>query len=220
MIIALPQLPYSTNALEPVISQKTLELHYGKHHRNYVEKTNQLIANSDYEGKSLEEIVLTSVTSNRTLYNNAAQAWNHAFYWKCLTPSRPEPSQALVDALNKNFGSIGDFQTAFTKLAASLFGSGWAWLVRDSNGALKLRATSNAGNPMTKGEIPLFTCDVWEHAYYLDYQNERSRYLNNYWKIANWTFVASNLADAPATSIKPRDERPEIRGGEATRLSH
>ncbi|KFI21944.1 superoxide dismutase [Nitrosococcus oceani] len=189
----LPELPYALNALEPHISQETLEYHYGKHHQTYVDKLNGLVPGTEFENAPLEEII---TKASGTLFNNGAQVWNHTFYWNCLTPQGGgEPSGALLEAIEKNFGSFSDFKEKFSQSATTLFGSGWAWLVKNSDGSLDIVGTSNAGNPLTEGKTPLLTCDVWEHAYYIDYRNARPKYLEAFWKLANWDFVAKNLAN-------------------------
>ncbi len=191
-MIELPQLPYKKDALEPHISQQTIDFHYGQHHASYVKNLNNLIEGSHYENMSLEEIVKSSEGS---IFNNAAQVWNHNFYWHCMTPINNTPPQTmLLTALERDFGSFENFKYLFTKQAATLFGSGWLWLVRDENGKLSLMQTSNAETPLThKGLKPLLTCDVWEHAYYLDQQNLRLAYLNEFWQIINWQFVEKNM---------------------------
>ncbi len=188
----LPELPYPMNALEPHISQETLEYHYGKHHKTYVDKLNGLIPGTEFENASLEEII---TRASGGIFNNGAQVWNHTFYWNCLSPQGGgEPTGALKDALNEKFGSFTDFKEKFSQAATTLFGSGWAWLVKNPDGSLDIVGTSNAGNPQTEGKTPLLTCDVWEHAYYIDYRNARPKYLEAFWNLANWNFVAKNLA--------------------------
>lgn len=188
----LPELPYALNALEPHISQETLEYHYGKHHQTYVDKLNGLVPGTEFENTSLEEII---TKASGTIFNNGAQVWNHTFYWNCLAPQGGgEPSGALLEAIEKSFGSFSDFKEKFSQSATTLFGSGWAWLVKNSDGSLDIVGTSNAGNPLIEGKTPLLTCDVWEHAYYIDYRNARPKYLEAFWKLANWDFVAKNLA--------------------------
>lgn len=187
----LPSLPYDLEALEPTISKETLEFHYGKHHQAYVTNLNKLIVGTEFENMSLEDIVLKS---SGGIFNNAAQVVNHTFYWNCLSPnSGQEPQGALAEAINESFGSFADFKEKFTQTAIGTFGSGWAWLVKDENGKLEIVSTSNAGNPMTEGKKPLLTCDVWEHAYYIDYRNARPSYVEKFWSLVNWDFVASNL---------------------------
>ncbi|WP_119343132.1 superoxide dismutase [Facilibium subflavum] len=192
MMFELPALPYERNALEPYISEETLNYHYGKHHQTYVTNLNNLVPGTEFEGKSLEEIIRTS---SGGIFNNAAQVWNHTFYWNCLTPkSSKKPSGALLTAIESKFGSFDAFKEAFTKTAVTTFGSGWAWLVKTKQGQLELVSTSNAGCPLTEGVTPLLTCDVWEHAYYIDYRNARPKYVDEFWNIVNWDFVAKQFA--------------------------
>jgi Fe-Mn family superoxide dismutase len=187
----LPALPYAQNALEPVISAETLDYHYGKHHQAYVTNLNNLIPGTEFETASLDDIVLKA---SGGIFNNAAQVWNHTFYWNCLSPNGGgEPSGALADAINAAFGSFAEFKAAFTKAAVTNFGSGWTWLVKNSDGSVEIFNTSNAGNPLTEGKTPLLTVDVWEHAYYVDYRNARPKYMDEIWKLFNWDFVASNF---------------------------
>jgi len=189
--IELPPLPFEKNALEPHISAETLDYHYGKHHQTYVTNLNNLIAGTDNEGKSLEELI--SSTSGG-LFNNAAQIWNHTFYWNCLSPNGGgEPTGAVADAINAKFGDFASFKDAFSKNAITTFGSGWGWLVKNADGSIELASTSNAGCPLTEGQTPLLTCDVWEHAYYVDYRNARPKYVEAFWNLVNWDFVAKNL---------------------------
>lgn len=192
MSIELPELPFAMDALEPHMSKRTLEFHYGKHHKAYVNKLNELIAGTPLDKSSLEEIILATHEKKPKIFNNAAQAWNHAFFWNCLTPTSQAPSEDFEQLLTQHFGSVQEFKDQFTTSAKDLFGSGWAWLVKDKSGKLKIRALSNAETPLVLGEIPLLTCDVWEHAYYLDYQNERPKYLEHFWKLVNWQFAAMN----------------------------
>ncbi|KAB7661802.1 superoxide dismutase [Fe] [Plesiomonas shigelloides] len=192
MSFELPALPYAKNALEPHLSAETLEYHYGKHHNTYVVNLNNLVPGTEFEGKSLEEIVKTS---SGPIFNNAAQVWNHTFYWNCLAPQAGgEPTGALADAINQAFGSFDAFKTQFNDAAVKNFGSGWTWLVKKADGSLAIVNTSNAGCPLTEGHTPLLTVDVWEHAYYIDYRNVRPNYLNGFWALVNWNFVAKNLA--------------------------
>ena len=191
MTYELPSLPFDKKALEPFISQNTLEFHYGKHHQTYVDNLNKLIVGSAFENATLEEIIMKA---DGGLFNNAAQVWNHTFYWNCLKPNGGgEPTGALADAIKDSFGSIEDFKQKFSTASVTLFGSGWAWLVKDQQGKLQIIQESNAGNPLKKGLKPLLTCDVWEHAYYLDKQNRRAAYVEDFWKIVNWDFAAQNL---------------------------
>jgi superoxide dismutase, Fe-Mn family len=190
-MIQLPALPFAKDALAPIISAETLEYHYGKHHQAYVNNLNQFIPGTKYENMALEEIVRSS---EGKIFNNAAQVWNHSFYWKCLSPKAAgKPDGALLQKIEQAFGSFEQFQKQFTEAAVGLFGSGWAWLVQTPGGALELRATGNAGTPLTTQDTPLLTCDVWEHAYYIDYRNARPKYVEAFWKLANWEFAASNL---------------------------
>lgn len=191
MSFDLPKLPYSQDALEPHISAETIEYHYGKHHQAYVNNLNGLIAGSTWASLSLEDIVRGT---DGGLFNNAAQVWNHSFYWKCLSPSGGgEPTGAVADAINNAFGFFGEFKEQFSKAAAGQFGSGWAWLVVDGDGKLAIKTTSNAGCPLTFGCTPVLTCDVWEHAYYVDYRNARPKYVEAFWNVVNWDFVAQCL---------------------------
>jgi len=188
----LPDLPYAKNALEPHISAETLEYHHGKHHQTYVTNLNNLIKGTEFENLSLEEIVLKSTGG---MFNNAAQVWNHTFYWNCMKPNGGgEPTGALADAINKKFGSFAAFKDEFSKLSVGTFGSGWGWLVKNPDGSVELMSTSNAGTPMTSGKKALLTCDVWEHAYYIDYRNLRAKYVESFWNLVNWDFVARNFA--------------------------
>jgi superoxide dismutase, Fe-Mn family len=187
----LPVLPYDISSLEPVISKKTFEFHYGKHHQTYVNNLNNLIPRTKFENMELEAIVKEA---DGGIFNNAAQIWNHTFYFTSFSPDGlREPKGNIAEAINKSFGSFADFKEKFSKAALTLFGSGWAWLVKDSNGNLSILQESNAGNPMTKGFIPILTCDVWEHAYYLDYQNKRQEYIDNFWKIIDWNIIGSRF---------------------------
>lgn len=187
----LPALPYSQDALQPIISRETLEYHYGKHHQAYVTNLNKLIIGTEFENMSLEEIIMKS---SGGIFNNAAQVFNHTFYWNCLAPNAGgEPGGKLAEAINQAFGSWTAFKEKFTQTAVGTFGSGWAWLVKDQAGNLEILSTSNAGNPLTDGKKPLLTCDVWEHAYYIDYRNARPGYVEKFWDLVNWDFVASNL---------------------------
>ena len=188
----LPALPYAKNALEPHISAETLEYHYGKHHQTYVTNLNNLIPGTEFEKLSLEEIVKKS---SGGIFNNAAQIWNHTFYWNSLSPNGGgAPAGALAEAIDRAFGSFEKFKEEFTKCAVTTFGSGWAWLVKNADGSLGLVSTSNAGCPLTAGQTPLLTCDVWEHAYYIDYRNLRPKYVEAFWNLVNWNFAAKNLA--------------------------
>ncbi len=200
MSFTLPDLPYAKDALEPHISSETLDFHHGKHHNAYVTKLNDAIENTDLAGKSLEEIILATANddSKQGVFNNAAQVWNHTFYWNCMGPDGGgSPSGELAEKINSDFGSFDKFKEEFSTAGATQFGSGWAWLVLDKNGKLAVRKTLNAENPMTEGETPLLTMDVWEHAYYLDYQNARPKYMESFIdNLINWDFVAENFAEA------------------------
>jgi len=191
MAFELPALPYEKNALAPHISEETLDYHYGKHHNTYVVNLNNLIADSEFADMSLEDIIKKS---DGGIFNNAAQVWNHTFYWNCLSPNGGgAPSGALADAINAKWGSFDKFKEDFTAGCVTNFGSGWTWLVKNANGDLDIVKTSNAGCPLTDGVTPLMTCDVWEHAYYIDYRNARPSYVGAFWNLVNWDFVASNL---------------------------
>lgn len=192
MTIELPKLPYEMDALQPMISKETLEYHYGKHHQAYVTNLNNLIKDSEFADQSLESIIMKS---SGGIFNNAAQVWNHTFYWNCLTPkSKGEPTGKLADAIVKAFGSFDEFKKKFTQIAVTTFGSGWGWLVKNAHGDLELLSTSNADLPMKHNKKALLTCDVWEHAYYIDYRNARPNYVENFWKLVNWEFVTENFA--------------------------
>lgn len=192
MAFKLPELPYAMDALVPHISQETLEFHYGKHHQTYVTNLNNLVAGTEFEGQSLERIVERSTGG---IFNNAAQIWNHTFYWHSLSPNGGgNPTGVLADAITLNFGSVDAFKEQFEKCAVTTFGSGWAWLVKNPDGSLALVSSSNAACPLTEGQIPLLTCDVWEHAYYIDYRNARPQYLKAFWSLVNWDFAAKNFA--------------------------
>ena len=189
----LPNLKYAADALEPIISKQTIEFHHGKHHQTYVTNLNNLIPGTPFEEASLEEIILKS---DGGTFNNGAQVWNHTFYFNSLSPKKERggngggvPTGVLGKAIDKTWGSFENFKKEFNAAALSQFGSGWAWLVKDSSGNLSIVKESNAGNPMTKGLTPLLTMDVWEHAYYLDYQNRRADYLNSLWEIIDWSEV-------------------------------
>lgn len=187
----LPELPYAKDALEPFISAETIEYHYGKHHQTYINNLNDLIKNTELANSSLEEIVKQS---SGAIFNNAAQVWNHNFYWSCLQPNDGStPAGSLAEAINAKWGSYDEFKKAFTQCAITTFGSGWAWLVRSSDGTLDLVSTSNATTPIAGDAKPLLTCDVWEHAYYIDYRNARAGYIDKFWNNINWDFVENNF---------------------------
>ncbi|MFA6690732.1 MAG: Fe-Mn family superoxide dismutase [Saccharofermentanales bacterium] len=186
----LPELPFAKDALEPIISEETLEYHYGKHHQAYVTNLNKQIKGTEFEDMPLEEIIKKSEGG---IFNNAAQVWNHTFYWNCLAPNAGgKPEGELAEAIDETFGSFDEFKEKFSATAAGTFGSGWAWLVKDADGKLEIVSTGNAGTPMTAGKEALLTCDVWEHAYYIDYRNARPSYIEKYWDLVNWDFVAEN----------------------------
>jgi Fe-Mn family superoxide dismutase len=191
MTFQLPALPYAKNALAPYISEETLEYHYGKHHQAYVTNLNNLIPGTEFEHKSLEEIIMASKGG---VFNNAAQVWNHTFYWHCMTPNGGgEPKGELAEAIAKKFGSFEKFKEEFTKASVGTFGSGWGWLVKNQQGELEIVSTSNAQTPMTDNKIALLTCDVWEHAYYIDYRNLRPKYVESFWNLVNWEFAERNF---------------------------
>ena len=190
------KLPYAENALEPVVSAKTVSFHYGKHHKAYADKLNELVADTAYEQMSLEEIVKKSAGNDKDkpVFNNAAQLWNHDFYWQSMAPKGSEPSGKIADALKSSFGGVKEFKEAFAKAAVAQFGSGWAWLVKGKDGKLEITTTSNSDTPIAHGKTALLTADVWEHAYYLDYQNRRPDHVKDWLdKLANWSFAEKNL---------------------------
>ncbi len=192
MAIELPALPYDRTALEPHISAETIDYHYSKHHQTYVTNLNNLVAGTEFENADLESIVRKAQGG---LFNNAAQVWNHTFYWNCLKPNGGgAPTGKLAEAINAAFGSFEAFKAEFTKTAIGTFGSGWAWLVQRADGSLALVSTSNAATPLTGTDKPLLTCDVWEHAYYVDYRNARPKYVEAFWNLVNWDFVSAQMA--------------------------
>jgi len=192
MAIELPPLPYARDALAPHISAETLDYHYGKHHQTYVTNLNNLIKGTEFENLDLVEIIRKSQGG---MFNNAAQVWNHTFYWNSLSPKGGgEPTGKLADAIKKSFGGFAQFKEDFSKTAVTTFGSGWAWLVQRADGNLGLVSTSNAVTPITGSDRPLLTCDVWEHAYYIDYRNARPKYVEAFWNLVNWEFAASQMA--------------------------
>ncbi|MBT5228663.1 MAG: superoxide dismutase [Fe] [Methylococcales bacterium] len=191
MAHTLPDLPYEKNALEPHISAETLEFHHDKHHQTYVTNLNNLIKDTEFADMSLED---TIKKSSGGMFNNAAQIWNHTFYWNCLSPNGGgEPTGALADAINSTFGSFAEFKEKFSATSITTFGSGWGWLVKNADGSLALVSASNAGCPLTDGQTPILTCDVWEHAYYVDYRNARPKYVEAFWNIVNWEFASKNF---------------------------
>lgn len=201
----LPELPFPKDALLPQMSPETLEFHHGKHHRAYVDKLNELIQGTPFENKSLDEIVRHS---SGPIFNNAAQHWNHSFFWQCLKPNPASPgvnhapTGDLAKQLELVYGSFNDFKQEFTKTAVSLFGSGWAWLVKNKFGHVEVLGMQNAGNPLTEGYVPLMTCDVWEHAYYIDYRNARPKFVEAFWTLANWDFAASRFSGQTTDSLQ------------------
>ncbi len=194
MAFSLPELPYSRDALEPHMSKETLDYHYGKHHKAYVDKANGMIEGTGFEKAPLEQVVREA---SGGLFNQTAQIWNHTFFWHSLSPNGGgNPGAELTKELEKNFGSVDGFKEKFTQAAAGIFGSGWAWLVKNADGSLEVVTTPNAGNPMTSGQTPLLTCDMWEHAFYIDYRNVKADYLKAFWSLANWANVEESLSKA------------------------
>jgi len=191
MAIELPQLPFAKDALAPHISAETIEYHYGKHHQSYVTKLNGMIEGTEFDGKDLDYIVKNS---SGGMFNNAAQVWNHNFYWNCLSPKSAQPSSSLTAELQKHFGGVEEFKQSFTESALGNFGSGWTWLVKKADGSLAIVNTSNAATPLTDGHKALLTCDVWEHAYYVDYRNARPEYVKNFWSLVNWEHIEKQMA--------------------------
>jgi Fe-Mn family superoxide dismutase len=188
----LPPLPYAMDALAPHISKETLEFHYGKHHQTYVTNLNNLIKGTEFENMSLEEIIKKS---SGGVFNNAAQVWNHTFYWNGMAPNAGgAPTGALADAINAKWGSFDNFKAEFTKMGLANFGSGWTWLVKKADGGVDIVNTTGAGTPMTSGDTALLTCDVWEHAYYIDYRNARAKYIETFWSLVNWNEAAKHFA--------------------------
>ena len=187
----LPALPYALDALAPHISKETLEYHYGKHHMTYVTNLNNLVKDTEFANKSLEDIIMTA---KGPIFNNAAQIWNHTFYWHSMKPNGGgKPTGKLLEAIERDFGSFDKFKEDFSKITIGTFGSGWGWLVKDAHGKLSVVSTSNAGTPLTDGKTPLITCDVWEHAYYIDFRNLRAKYVEAFWALVNWDFAAKNF---------------------------
>lgn len=191
MAYELPALPYAMDALQPYISKETLDFHYGKHHAAYVNNLNKLVVGTAFENASLEDIVKKA---GGGIFNNGAQVWNHTFYWNCMSPEGDRtPSGALLNAIKSDFGSFDEFKDKFSTAAATLFGSGWAWLVKSDAGKLEIVQESNAGNPLTKGLEPIMTCDVWEHAYYIDKRNRRPAYIDDFWNLVDWEKIGKRL---------------------------
>jgi Fe-Mn family superoxide dismutase len=191
MAIELPALPWARESLAPHISAETIDYHYGKHHQTYVTNLNNQIKGTEFENQDLVSIIKKAQGG---MFNNAAQVWNHTFYWNSLSPKGGgEPSGKLADGIKKAFGGFNQFKEEFTKIAVGTFGSGWAWLVQRPDGNLGLVSTSNAATPITGTDVPLLTCDVWEHAYYIDYRNARPKYIEAFWNLANFDFAASQM---------------------------
>lgn len=188
------ELPYRTDALEPFISKRTFEFHYGKHYKKYVSNLNEFASGTRFEHLTIEDVILENFQADNAIFRNAAQAWNHAFFWNCISPEKTQPTEVAIESIEDQFGTLEEFEDQFSASANSLFGSGWVWLVREPDGDLSIEALANAGNPLTKGQVPLLVLDVWEHAYYLDYQNERSQYVKQFWRILNWKFLEKNLS--------------------------
>jgi Fe-Mn family superoxide dismutase len=194
MRFELPELPFELNALEPYISKKTLELHHGKHHHDYLANLNKLIQETKFKDLNLETIIKVA---DGQIFNNAAQVWNHTFYFECLKPGNQNSiKDSFEEVIKSNFGSVSFFKSTFTEAVSSLFGVGWVWLVLNQNGSMEIIQKFNAGNPLRVGLIPLLTCDVWEHAYYLDYQNRLGDYADAFWELINWDIVEKRYIDA------------------------
>lgn len=213
MAIKLPKLPYAMDALEPHISTDTMEYHYGKHHRGYVDKLNTLIEGTRFEDLPLEQIIVSArEQAEIDILNNAAQAWNHAFFWQCLSPKgQSEPVGRIRDLVEDEFGDIDKFKEDFRAAATSQFGSGWTWLVLDS-GKLRIMSTTNADSPVGTDVTPLLTLDVWEHAYYLDYRNERARYVDAFLdRLIDWKFALDNVQAAEKRKVKPSGPKQSAR---------
>ena len=188
MKFVLPDLPFPKDSLAPIISEETLDYHWGKHHAAYVNNLNNLVPGTEFEGLTLEEIIKKSQGG---IFNNSAQIWNHSFFWDCLSPNGGgTPTGVVLAAIEKNFGSYEDFKTKFSTSAATLFGAGWAWLTKNPDGSLEIVQTSNANTPLTTEKKPLLTLDVWEHAYYIDYRNARPKFIEKFWDLVNWDNVA------------------------------
>ncbi|MFQ5596874.1 MAG: superoxide dismutase [Nitrospiria bacterium] len=195
---SLPSLPWAKDSLAPHISAETIDYHYGKHHNTYVTNLNGLVGGTELESTSLEELIQKGDTlpsdKKTAIFNNAAQIYNHSFYWNCLSPNGGgAPRGSVEQAINNAFGNFASFQEQFTNAAVKLFGSGWAWLAKDENGNLSILQAPNAGCPLAEGKTPVLTCDVWEHAYYIDYRNARPKYVEAFWNLVNWEFVEANL---------------------------
>jgi superoxide dismutase, Fe-Mn family len=197
MAFTLPELPWAKDALAPTISAETIEYHYGKHHKTYVDNLNKFAAGTKYESMSLEEVIKASQgqANEKKMFNNSAQVWNHTFFWNSMAPKAGgNPTGAIAAAIDKSFGSFGDFKTKFSEAAAAQFGSGWAWLVKNADGALAIETTANADTPFAVGKRCVLTLDVWEHAYYIDYRNARPKFIEAWWNLVNWDFANKNIA--------------------------
>ncbi|HEY4177169.1 MAG TPA: superoxide dismutase [Kofleriaceae bacterium] len=197
MPFTLPELPWAKDALAPTISAETIDYHYGKHHKTYVDNLNKFAPGTKYENMSLEDVIKASYNqpSEKKFFNNSAQVWNHTFFWHSLAPNAGgEPKGAIADAITKSFGSFADFKTKFSEAAIGQFGSGWAWLVKNADGSLVIETTANADTPFAAGKKCVLTLDVWEHAYYIDYRNARAKFVEEFWKLVNWDFANKNLA--------------------------
>ncbi len=191
MAFTLPELPFDKNSLKGIISAETLDYHHGKHHAAYVTNLNKLTEGTEFQDMAIEDIIRKS---SGGIFNNSAQTWNHTFFWNCLSPNGGgAPTGKALEAIDKNFGSFEAFKEKFSTAAATLFGSGWAWLVQNQDGKLEIVQTSNAGTPLTSGQKPILTFDVWEHAYYIDYRNARPKFVEMLWEIVNWNHVNSLL---------------------------
>lgn len=189
----LPELPFANDALQPWASAETFEYHHGKHHAGYVKKLNGAVLGNAFEGKQLDEVIRESRDENQKIYNLSAQHFNHSFFWNCLTPESMAPDGELLELLDRDFGSVEEFKTAFTSAALGHFGSGWAWLVQTVEGTLEIRDYHDADTPAYSDVTPLLTLDVWEHAYYIDHRNDRAGFIQGFWNHVNWAFVSSNL---------------------------
>lgn len=204
MTFQFQNLPYKENELEPFISEQTMNFHFKKHYKKYIANLNALLVECNQTPGSLKEALLKYHTINDAIFQNAAQAWNHEFFWNCLSPQKTAPSPVCKKMLKEHFGSYESFKSKFLESALGLFGSGWIWVVKNSSGGIGIMALGNAENPMTSGHVPLLVCDVWEHAYYLDYQNDRTKYLNQFWQVLNWNFFDQNLEEDSQTESQSR----------------
>jgi Fe-Mn family superoxide dismutase len=196
MAFTLPELPWAKDALAPTISAETIDYHYGKHHKTYVDNLNKFVPGTRYESMSLEDVIKASYNqaSEKKIFNNAAQVWNHTFFWNSMAPNAGgTPTGALAAAIDRAFGTFGDFQKKFNEAAVGQFGSGWAWLVKTDDGGVAIETSSNADTPFAAGKTCILTLDVWEHAYYIDYRNARAKFAEEWWKVVNWSFAAKNF---------------------------